>query len=1102
MMESSKQKIEKITNSDIALVNIASLSDRPNSSARYGIGNLNAQALKERFDAFPKLVQERLNAIIDALSSSDAAKYITLNGSIGGVDNLYDFLALFCDKVAGKKNISDYISALYTKLNESEPTSNTLQQIVDDMVAHFLSIQTKIDEATEISKEYADVKAKAAEDAAKKHADVQKKTVVGSADDTENSITVYGARAYASHEASAAKVSAIAGAKEYTDKLVSAGWIREVVTNLPTPESAKPNVVYMIKRSEGLDANDVYDEYFLITVNGVPKLELMGNTELDLSQYTPIGKSGDDYDSKTYYGLSNRIYELEEKIGEGVAGGDLNGDYDFIVTSEADFDHCLYKLFVDEDTLTDSEATTAFALGSASLGVPDENFKHEKVLVKGVTFTKQRGFSAVRMHIFQPSIKYIRFENCRWEESWYVSGAVPTTVKNAGEFNIAPNLTLTVSGVHITEDNVNSLPSGSNWNIEFKNIKRATDCSIDYPAGYNFTKAYLVRLTFQYFSFIDSCKVTTLVDGTNISNCIISYQIVRCKNCVNVMRDTNVLHDPFALSCDGVSNFSGDFSYSNIHRNTNVAATEEDVAVVKEDIAAVEGRISSVESRVTGIEQYLGGDNFIVDDSIAYTKVVPKNACGKAKILTVGGMTYESENLIPNLYGEDSKETTVKNGITFEKDGRGRVIVKGTATIGTYYTLLNYGTGQDKSLAKNAILTGCPSGGSNNTYRLWCSSSDGSSRGDSGKGCEMVAGLLFKDIYIYIGAGYTANNLVFEPKLRYLPLLENDIKVTAIDSIGENIIPFPYTDAEKTENGVTFTPNNDGSIKISGTPTDTTYFTLFYDAHNLIQGFYSVQGLGHLQNYALELKVDRLDSRISLETFEYTDGANSVANYHSVIAGSYTTVTCFNGQGLKIRLKISTGSGLIDSTVYPQLIRKEFFVKGAPFKQYVKRTIEIPEAVQTLPGYGQGISNSWYNYIDFNTKQFIRNVNEIIFNGQFFESWSVVGEYLVDSWHSPLYDSSQKLISDSTYECTFVNGSIAFKAAHAYTVESWKSYLSSNPIHVLAKLNSPVVKYISDILLNDGLIEVNKNGTIIAVNEHNYPVPSSVKYLVTYPKEV
>lgn len=92
------------------------------------------------------------------------------------------------------------------------------------------------------------------------------------------------AKAYADGQAA----QALADAKSYTDTLVSAGWTREIVTELPSPENAKSNVVYMLRRNTGLNTQDIYDEYFLVNINGVLSLELLGNTELDLSQYAPL----------------------------------------------------------------------------------------------------------------------------------------------------------------------------------------------------------------------------------------------------------------------------------------------------------------------------------------------------------------------------------------------------------------------------------------------------------------------------------------------------------------------------------------------------------------------------------------------------------------------------------------------------------------------------------------------------------------------------------------------------------------------------------------------------------------------------------------------
>ena len=43
---------------------------------------------------------------------------------------------------------------------------------------------------------------------------------------------------------------------------------------------------------------------------------------------------------------------------------------------------------------------------------------------------------------------------------------------------------------------------------------------------------------------------------------------------------------------------------------------------------------------------------------------------------------------------------------------------------------------------------------------------------------------------------------------------------------GKNLIPYPYASQTTTTNGVTFTVNDDGTIKVNGTATAVTYFTL------------------------------------------------------------------------------------------------------------------------------------------------------------------------------------------------------------------------------------------------------------------------------------
>ena len=387
---------EKITDTEIAKANIASLSDRPNSSSRYGIGDLSAQALKERFDAFPKLVQEKLNDIISALSSEEAAKYITLspiqdadNKPIIDVDNLYDFFALFGKKGAGK-NISDYIHVLYAKLTEVNRKNYTLQEIVDDISAWMVT---------------------------------------------------------------------------FTDKKSS--------------------------------------------------------------------------------------------------------DYDMIIESDEEFSKCLYPLFKDEDVLLKSSAATAFETGTASLGTPSVEFTARRILVKDVTFKIPRGYDDVRMHICQPSLEYIKFENCRWETEWWVSGKRPTVLAAGGsQFGRAPgDLDLTIEGIEVTADNVQAAKdAGAYWYIGLRNIKALLDSEVLYPEGYDIANGWDFKLTCQYFDYASGNRVPALWDGGNVSDCYICERLVRCTGCVNViaaplLKDTEE-NGVIVDHCDGISNFRGHFIYN------------------------------------------------------------------------------------------------------------------------------------------------------------------------------------------------------------------------------------------------------------------------------------------------------------------------------------------------------------------------------------------------------------------------------------------------------------------------------------------------------------------------------------------------------------
>ena len=58
---------------------------------------------------------------------------------------------------------------------------------------------------------------------------------------------------------------------------------------------------------------------------------------------------------------------------------------------------------------------------------------------------------------------------------------------------------------------------------------------------------------------------------------------------------------------------------------------------------------------------------------------------------------------------------------------------------------------------------------------------------------------------------------------------------------GKNILPYPYAEATKTENGLTFTNNGDGTITVKGTASADTTFNLCTDLV-LTAGTYTFSG--------------------------------------------------------------------------------------------------------------------------------------------------------------------------------------------------------------------------------------------------------------------
>lgn len=191
------------------------------------------------------------------------------------------------------------------------------------------------------------------------------------------------------------------------------------------------------------------------------------------------------------------------------------------------------------------------------------------------------------------------------------------------------------------------------------------------------------------------------------------------------------------------------------------------------------------------------------------------------------------KNLLPN----NASSQTLR-GITFTVNSDGSITASGTATGDAVVELgdLTHKAGVEY------IVTGCPSGGGSNKWRLYPTSTTMSTNTawyDEGSGKTLPVVLedtvMTWKIVVYSGntVDFTFYPMVrlsntdatYEPYENVCPI-EGKTAVT-IKREGKNLLKYPYAQTTRTTNGITFTDNGDGSITASGTATNNAYFYCF-----------------------------------------------------------------------------------------------------------------------------------------------------------------------------------------------------------------------------------------------------------------------------------
>ena len=176
-------------------------------------------------------------------------------------------------------------------------------------------------------------------------------------------------------------------------------------------------------------------------------------------------------------------------------------------------------------------------------------------------------------------------------------------------------------------------------------------------------------------------------------------------------------------------------------------------------------------------------------------------------------------------------------------------------------------------------------------------------------------------------------------------------------------------------------------------------------------------------------------------------------------------------------------------------------------------TYNIPAEIQALEGYGWGINDTCYNYIDFKNKKFNKIVGRVDLGSLDYErNYSSTSEmyYFVAQLDDKalgkynllcsIYGLNDNGAGYSHLENMNIVGSSSLQNNHNYiyirndtytTAEDFKTAMSG--VYLYYELATPVETNIS---IDDSFIQVASGGSVTFTNTHEQYVPTSVTYLV------
>ena len=486
---------------------------------------------------------------------------------------------------------------------------------------------------------------------------------------------------------------------------------------------------------------------------------------------------------------------------------------------------------------------------------------------------------------------------------------------------------------------------------------------------------------------------------------------------------------------------------------------------VRNYITPRDEKIKQHEKRIINIEKRFANEPFEIDDEWGMTKFVPDGVMPYASVNKVGGMSYKSRNLL-----EVTGTGGTIAGITFTINSDKSITVKGTPTgvaALEFPITLTAGT---------YILSGAPNlGGNAGLFLIY---------GDTtiSQLYEEVSFTITNTINgvvrVRIGIDFVADSATFYPMIRratetntsYEPYYSGlrNAYVSKITATGKNLFAFGNTATDIT-------------AQIKANKTQRLILTTIEDNSNKIKckfnngswsiGYIEIKGVDGTKDWAI--------------SYDVTENTTSYI----------PNITKYYGDNNCLQLAISGGNGnnSVSTSNYFILsnIQVEQNTEVTDFTPYKENTFTIPTGARGI-GYGLGINEDCYNYIDFERRVYVQNCIELSGFTKSFDKTNVA------AW---VADKPTKLVYNRglcSYNAPMINADT--DEVHWY-IGGTKVWLYApmgvdvSKETVIAVLETPTETDISDYI-QDNFIEVQSGGILTAVNEYNYDTQFEVEYMM------